>query len=99
MPIAALGVMKAGCAYQPLDPSYPQERLNFMIKDAAAKLLIADESLRDLVSEYDGEVLLTKDIKQLPVASKPVDVTPDPADLYILLYTSGSTLPLVSASL
>ena len=91
MPIAALGVMKAGCAYQPLDPSYPQERLNFMIKDAAAKLLIADESLRDLVSEYDGEVLLTKDIKQLPVASKPVDVTPDPADLYILLYTSGST--------
>ena len=91
MPIAALGVMKAGCAYQPLDPSYPQERLNFMIKDAAAKLLIADEALRDLVSEYDGEVLLTKDIKQLPIASKPVDVKPDPADLYILLYTSGST--------
>ncbi|MBQ6680811.1 MAG: amino acid adenylation domain-containing protein [Prevotella sp.] len=91
MPIAALGVLKAGCAYQPLDPSYPQERLNFMIKDAAAKLLIADESLRDMVSEYNGEVLLTKDIKQLPVASKPVDVTPNPADLYILLYTSGST--------
>ena len=91
MPIAALGVLKAGCAYQPLDPSYPQERLNFMIKDAAAKLLIADEALRDMVSEYDGEVLLTKDIKQLPVASKPVDVKPDPADLYILLYTSGST--------
>jgi amino acid adenylation domain-containing protein len=91
MPIAALGVLKAGCAYQPLDPSYPQERLNFMIKDAAAKLLIADEALRDMVSEYDGEVLLTKDIKQLPVATKPVDVKPDPADLYILLYTSGST--------
>ncbi len=91
MPIAALGVLKAGCAYQPLDPSYPQERLNFMIKDAAAKLLIADEALRDMVSEYNGEVLLTKDIKQLPVAGKPVDVTPNPADLYILLYTSGST--------
>ena len=91
MPIAALGVLKAGCAYQPLDPSYPQERLNFMIKDAAAKLLIADEALRDMVSEYNGEVLLTKDIKQLPVAAKPVDVKPDPADLYILLYTSGST--------
>ena len=91
MPIAALGVLKAGCAYQPLDPSYPQERLNFMIKDAAAKLLIAEESLRDMVSEYDGEVLLTKDIKQLPVANQPVDVTPNPADLFILLYTSGST--------
>ena len=43
MAIASLGVLKAGCAYQPLDPSYPKERLNFMMKDANAKLLIADE--------------------------------------------------------
>ena len=91
MPIAALGVLKAGCAYQPLDPSYPAERLNFMIKDASAKLLIADESLRDIVNEYEGEVLLTKDIKQLPAVSQPVDVTVNPSDLFILLYTSGST--------
>ena len=91
MPIAALGVLKAGCAYQPLDPSYPAERLNFMIKDASAKLLIADESLRDIVNEYQGDVLLTKDIKQLPEVSQPVDVTVNPADLFILLYTSGST--------
>ena len=91
MPIAALGVLKAGCAYQPLDPSYPAERLNFMIQDASAKLLIADESLRDIVNEYQGEVLLTKDIKQLPAVSQPVDVTVNPADLFILLYTSGST--------
>jgi len=91
MPIAALGVLKAGCAYQPLDPSYPAERLNFMIQDASAKLLIADESLRDIVNEYEGDVLLTKDIKQLPAVSEPVNVTVNPADLFILLYTSGST--------
>ena len=91
MPIAALGVLKAGCAYQPLDPSYPAERLNFMIQDASAKMLIADESLRDIVSEYHGEVLLTKDILSLPKAQKPVDVTVNPEDLFILLYTSGST--------
>jgi amino acid adenylation domain-containing protein/thioester reductase-like protein len=91
MPIAALGVLKAGCAYQPLDPSYPAERLNFMIQDASAKMLIADESLRDIVSEYHGDVLLTKDIFDLPAVSKPVDVTVNPEDLFILLYTSGST--------
>ena len=91
MPIAALGVLKAGCAYQPLDPSYPAERLNFMIQDASAKLLIADETLRDIVNEYQGDVLLTKDIKQLPAVSQPVNVTVNPADLFILLYTSGST--------
>ena len=90
MPIASIGVLKAGCAYQPLDPSYPKERLNFMMQDASAKLLIADEELRSIVDEYQGEVLLTKDIMGLPAAAAPqVDITPD--QLFILLYTSGST--------
>ena len=90
MPIASLGVLKAGCAYQPLDPSYPKERLNFMMQDASAKLLIADEELRSIVDEYQGEVLLTKDIMNLPKAAAPqVDIKPE--QLFILLYTSGST--------
>ena len=90
MAIASLGVLKAGCAYQPLDPSYPAERLNFMMKDANAKLLIADEELRAIVNEYQGEVLLTKDIDKLPVA-KPVKADITPSNLFIMLYTSGST--------
>ncbi len=90
MAIASLGVLKAGCAYQPLDPSYPQERLNFMMKDANAQLLIVDETLRELVNEYEGEVLLTRDIDALPAATLPaVDIRPE--QLFILLYTSGST--------
>ena len=93
MAIASLGVLKAGCAYQPLDPSYPKERLNFMMQDAAAKLLIADEELRDIVDEYQGEVLLTKDIAALvPSVALPTQQTgPKPSSLFILLYTSGST--------
>ena len=90
MAIASLGVMKAGCAYQPLDPTYPKERLNFMMKDAEAKLLIAEEELRDIVDEYQGEVMLTKSILNLPECRKPLP-TPAPDDLFILLYTSGST--------
>ncbi len=90
MPIASLGVLKAGCGYQPLDPSYPKERLNFMMQDANAKLLIADEELRPIVDEYQGEVLLTRDIMALPLLPAPqVDIKPD--QLFILLYTSGST--------
>ena len=93
MTIASLGVLKAGCAYQPLDPSYPKERLNFMMQDASAKLLIADESLRDIVDEYKGDVLLTKDIFGLPsaVSQQLIANTPKPESLFILLYTSGST--------
>ena len=90
MPIASLGVLKAGCGYQPLDPSYPKERLNFMMQDASAKMLIADASLRDLVDEYQGDVLLTDDIAGLPAAAAPaVEILP--RQLFILLYTSGST--------
>ena len=90
MVIASLGVLKAGCAYQPLDPSYPAERLNFMMKDANAKLLIADETLRPIVDEYKGQVLLTKDIAQLPITNYQSPII-KPEDLFILLYTSGST--------
>jgi amino acid adenylation domain-containing protein len=90
MAIASLGVLKAGCAYQPLDPSYPKERLNFMMQDASAKLLIADEELRPIVDEYKGDVLLTKDLVQCAaVAQQPT--APTPQSLFILLYTSGST--------
>ncbi len=90
MVIASLGVSKAGCAYQPLDPSYPKERLNFMMQDANAQVLIADETLRPIVDDFKGDVLLTKDLTSLPMAG-PVPEGPKPGSLFILLYTSGST--------
>ena len=89
MAVASLGVLKAGCAYQPLDPSYPEERLNFMIGDASAKLLIADAKYRPLITSYDGPVLDTADISALPAGAVPEG--PAPENLFILLYTSGST--------
>ena len=90
MPIAAFGVLKSGAGYQPLDPSYPSERLEFMIRDADAKYLIADRSLMDRVPNYDGPVLYTDEIPDLPDAEK-ITENPDPGDLFIMLYTSGST--------
>ena len=62
MALAPLGVAKAGCAYQPLDPAYPQERLRYMINDAKAKLLIADEELLPLLGDITIPVILTKEI-------------------------------------
>ena len=90
MAIASLGVSKAGAAYQPLDPTYPKERLAFMMKDADAQLLIAEEGLLPLVPDWQGRVLLTKDIINLPKAGQ-LPEPPKPEDLFILLYTSGST--------
>ncbi len=96
MPLISLGVLKAGAAYQPLDASYPEERLNFMITDSAAKLLIADVATIDRLTGWNGEVLMTDDISKLPELL-PEDVKrlnealPRPDDLFVLLYTSGST--------
>ena len=90
MVLASLGVLKAGAAYQPLDSSYPKERIAFMMKDASVRLLIVDECLMELAEGYKGEVLYTKDIPYLPECEKMTD-NPLPEDLLIMLYTSGST--------
>ena len=90
MPLASLGALKAGCAYQPLDPSYPPERLNFMIRDADAGFLITTRVLRGLITDYAGPVLFLEDIPDLKEgAASGRDAAP--ADPFILLYTSGST--------
>jgi len=89
MVLASLGILKAGCAYQPLDPSYPEERLNFMIADASAKLLIAAEDLLPLLKDYKGPVLTVSELEALPEGEVPAG--PEPGSLFILLYTSGST--------
>jgi amino acid adenylation domain-containing protein/non-ribosomal peptide synthase protein (TIGR01720 family) len=91
MVVCALAALKAGCAYQPLDPGYPAKRIGYMIKDAQPVLLIADESCLSLASSYEGEVLKTDEITGLPVSQESLraDIAPD--HLFILLYTSGST--------
>ncbi len=90
MPVTALGVLKTGAAYQPLDPAYPTERLKIMVEDSGAKALIEDESLKDRLSDYKGEVLYIHEIDTLP-DREPVKLKPDPDALFILLYTSGTT--------
>lgn len=90
MVLASLGASKTGCTYQPLDHTYPQDRLNFMIKDSGAKLLITTEELRELVSEYQGKVLYISEIENSKDVSEIVDNV-KPENLFTLLYTSGST--------
>ena len=97
MVIASLGVMRAGCAYEPLDPNYPDERLSFMVKDAGAKLIIvADELLPRLENfpEFKGTVLRISEIAALtdPDEAEFAKVqAQQPEDLFMLIYTSGTT--------
>lgn len=91
MMIASLGVLKAGCGYEPLDPSYPHERLQFMTEDANVRLIIGDEELLQEMDFAIENVLLTSDIASMDEPTTPLGVQVNPDDLFIMLYTSGST--------
>ena len=99
--VAPLGVLAAGCAYMPLDPAYPAERLNFMLSDSRAKLLIADrEVLAESGLMVDGGRLMVDGrgvpilyTDELTVAETPAASLQevDAKALALLIYTSGST--------
>ena len=88
--LAPLGVLKAGCAYEPLDATYPDERLAFMVKNAEAKLLITTQEMKERITGYTGKILLIEDIANLP-DTVPAPVKNELDDLFVLLYTSGTT--------
>ena len=88
--LATYGVLKAGCAYEPLDPSYPSERLTFMVENAGARLLITTRELAGMIKAYSGNILFAEDIPNLPDAPE-IRIKNEPDDNYVLLYTSGTT--------
>ncbi|RKG98938.1 amino acid adenylation domain-containing protein, partial [Corallococcus sp. CA053C] len=93
LPIGILAVLKAGGAWVPLDPSYPAERLAFMLADSAVQVLLTQAPLRDVVSMRDGVVVcLDTDWPQVATRSTlPLPPRGVPDSLAYVIYTSGST--------
>src|SRR5579859_2770717 len=93
MVVALLGVMKAGAAYVPLDPEYPEQRLRFMLRDADAPVLLTEERLLGRFSEQRTEIVcLDRDRERIDACSEEnlrIDLRPE--DLAYVIYTSGST--------
>jgi amino acid adenylation domain-containing protein len=58
MVIGLLGILKAGAAYVPLDPQHPAARLDGMLSDMGASLLMVQRHLRDAFSKFSGDVML-----------------------------------------
>ena len=93
MVVALMGVLKAGAAYLPLDPAYPQERLRFMLADAAAPVLLTQHRLADLLPVPELHVVRLDAEPQAPaVESRANPQTPVlPEHPAYVIYTSGST--------
>jgi amino acid adenylation domain-containing protein len=92
--VGLLGILKAGGAYLPLDPSYPADRLQYMLQDAAPKALLTQSDLDGLLEADDVPVLrLDIDLpllaRRLPGHNPNARIAAD--NLAYVIYTSGST--------
>lgn len=94
--IAMLGVLKSGGAYIPLDPEIPAERVNFILQDSAAKLLITANEILDRIADQLNEFSIFNidqelgSLNQYP-ATKPSSEDRSGNDLCYIIYTSGTT--------
>lgn len=91
MIVAMLAILKSGCAYLPIDPEYPEQRINFMLTDAKVNTVVTQQSFSNL---FDAHKIKQLNIEKL---DEPVNTNnqnfPDikDSDLAYVIYTSGST--------
>ncbi|MCB1920799.1 MAG: amino acid adenylation domain-containing protein, partial [Candidatus Competibacteraceae bacterium] len=91
MLIAALAVMKAGGAYLPVDPDYPQPRIDFMLADSSATLLLSQQELREKAGAFTGAWLDVHDAALYAGPATALERSARPEHLAYVIYTSGST--------
>ncbi|HSF41151.1 MAG TPA: non-ribosomal peptide synthase/polyketide synthase, partial [Thermoanaerobaculia bacterium] len=92
MVVGMLAVLEAGGAYLPLDPTYPAERLTFLLEDSGAHVLLAQDHLIEQVpADHRRVVPLDARWDCGEDAGEPLDVEVSPDNLAYVIYTSGST--------
>ncbi|MGB1250215.1 MAG: amino acid adenylation domain-containing protein [Candidatus Promineifilaceae bacterium] len=91
--IGILGILKAGCAYVPLDPAAPAQRLQFQMADAALPIVVTQTGMllfADHAADAQGEVVFIDRLgADLPDHNPGVVVSAE--SLAYIIYTSGST--------
>ena len=93
MLVGLLGILKAGGAYLPLDPSYPPERLSFMLADTGAPVLVTQETLRVQLPVH-GIHIVYLDSEARAIAQQSASAPRsglEPQNAAYVIYTSGST--------
>jgi len=91
LPVALLGVLRAGAAYVPVDPSYPAERVRWVLEDSRAPLVITRSGLRASLPRTGAAVLTIDEDAWLGESAEDPGVMVDGDDVAYLIYTSGST--------
>lgn len=93
--ISMLAILKAGSCYLPLDPSYPQERLRFILDNAKAKLVVADKKYSDLLLSIAPNITVIDPSsgtgRALSAQLATANQVTKTSSLAYIIYTSGST--------
>ncbi|CAD0222723.1 amino acid adenylation domain-containing protein [Chryseobacterium sp. D764] len=91
--VAVLGVIKTGAAYVPIDPAYPAKRVEFILSDTAADIIITNQNLENLLSETERtkvfDLSSMENLNHLP--SEYPEIIIHQNSLAYTIYTSGST--------
>lgn len=93
IPVAVLGILKAGAAFLPLDPEFPEERIKYMLDDCQCKIVVSDLVNEERITSIGHQTL---NINSGPKPTEAHETTPEltfthPSDLCYVIYTSGST--------
>lgn len=86
--VALLGILKSGGAYVPVDPGYPAERVQFLLRDSRAKVVIVDD---DAPAGLPADATVRRVGGLLTGSGAPVEPLATSRDLAYVIYTSGST--------
>ena len=89
LPVVLLGILRAGGAYLPLDPTHPAPRTAFLLEDSGAPVVVTQADLADSVEGHGARLILLDDETTAP--GDPVRGRATLADLAYVIYTSGST--------
>ncbi len=87
--VAAIAVLKAGCTYVPLDPSYPPERVRYMARDASLDLVVADQDASAVLP--DATVIDVEDACRQAPGPRPAQPAVSSGAPAYVIYTSGSS--------
>ncbi len=92
MVVGMLGILKSGAAYVPIDASYPQERIAFMLADAGASLLVTQTALLAGLPAGTAQTVCLDSFDWSDTQGRArIDVPRRPSSLAYVIYTSGST--------
>jgi amino acid adenylation domain-containing protein len=93
MMICVLGSLKAGAAYVPIDPTYPRQRIAYLVDDSQVQVILTQQSLSEVLEQQPAQRVCIDDcwpqIRLCEQGNPPEDRRRD--DLVYLTYTSGST--------